>query len=85
MTRKEQIDQAARKAFIIEPDDFQLGAEWADNNPEATIIDLIHQRSIAFDLLNIATEALEFVHWEKDEQEVYEHCQKALEKIRGAK
>ncbi len=74
MTRQEEIEKAANEIYAPlhpawsgnENQAFQSGALWADANPIEPILELIHQRSIAFDeardareKLKIATEALE--------------------------
>jgi len=69
MTRLEQIKQEARKRYeelIGTYGGFQIfvkGAEWADANPHdgVQIIDLIHDRSKAYDRAKQFTEALDLI------------------------
>jgi hypothetical protein len=88
MKRLEQIKEAAKDRYTLTDFAFIAGAEWADNNPQdqnQLIIDLIHQRSVAFDygreqseMLKIAMEAL--INGSKDGVFWREN---ALEKIKG--
>jgi len=68
MNRNDEIKKASIDYCIKEYDvnlpekGFNAGAAWADSHPiepGLEIIDLIHDRSVAYDKLKIATEALE--------------------------
>lgn len=70
MTRREQIEKGADdNGYDLTLPAFVEGAEWADANPQDVAlfaVDLIHQRSIAFDygrdqaaMLKVAIEAME--------------------------
>lgn len=72
MTRKEEIEKAAEEWTIehgakaqyqisldcIQEVAFEAGATWSDEHPIEPILELIHQRSIAFDEVKIASNKL---------------------------
>jgi len=95
MIRKEQAEEAAMTELVktyngTSVDYFVMGVEWADKNPQnevSFILDLIHQRSIAFDeaktyreKLEIAIEALKYLEIHIDDEG--EYVREVLEKLK---
>lgn len=91
MTRREEIENASekysRKIYVGSVDknlayqDFCSGAEWADNNPQdefQLIIDLIHQRSVAFDYSKEQSEKLAIAIEALEQCKIYSECYEEL-------
>ncbi len=83
-----RIEQIKNAAWLFDPDDMDAnhqifidGAEWADNNPQDEcdhIIELIHQRSVAFDYGREQSEKVKLAIKAFEQCKIYSECYENL-------